>query len=141
MPERRRASLLAVASVVAGCTLGTPPNTTPPETTPRPTPTPTVAATVTVEASPTVAPTPSPTPDPAALDLEAVSCHGGVLLDWSPSMHPDFHHYTALRSPSRSIARNYPPLAPAVDWGDTYTTDRLVTAGVDASILPSDTIW
>ena len=41
----------------------------------------------------------------------------------------------------REIALNYPPVAPAVDWGDTYTTDRLVTSAVDASILPSDTVW
>ena len=36
---------------------------------------------------------------------------------------------------------DYPPVAPAVDWGDTYTTDRFVTTAVDASILPSDTVW
>jgi hypothetical protein len=141
MPEHRRASLLAVLAVVAGCTLGTPANTAPPEITPRPTPLPTLLASASGRASPTLAPTPSPAPDPALLDLEAVSCHGGVLLDWSPSSHPDFHHYTALRSSERDIARNYPPVAPAVDWGDTYTTDRLVTAAVDASILPSDTVW
>ena len=32
-------------------------------------------------------------------------------------------------------------MAPAVDWGDTYTTDRFVTSAVDASILPSETLW
>ena len=36
---------------------------------------------------------------------------------------------------------DYPPVAPAVDWGDTYTTDRFVTTGVDASIIPSETVW
>ena len=63
------------------------------------------------------------------------------MLDWSASTNPDFHHYSALRSPEREIARDYPPVAPAVDWGDTYTTDRFVTTAVDASILPSDTVW
>ena len=75
------------------------------------------------------------------MDLEAVSCDGGVVLDWSASVHPAFHHYTALRSPEREIAPDYPPIAPAVDWGDTYATDRFVTSAVDASIIPSETRW
>jgi hypothetical protein len=141
MPERRRACLLAVMALVAGCTLGTPPDSAPPEITPRPTPLPTLRSSASAEQSPDGTPTPAPTPDPGAIDLDAVSCHGGVLLDWSPSAHPDFHHYTALRSPSREIAPDYPPVAPAVDWGDTYTTDRFVTTGVDASIIPSETVW
>jgi len=141
VPERRGATLLAVVSVVAGCTFGTPPDSAPPEITPRPTPLPTVHPSASADAPPSAAPLPTSTPNPAALDLEAISCHGGVVLDWSPSVHPDFHHYTALRSPSREIATNYPPVAPAVDWGDTYTTDRLVTTAVDASIIPSKTVW
>jgi hypothetical protein len=111
---------------------------TPPETpaasssaTPTPTPTPTA----------TPAPTPSPSVDPAALELEAISCDGGVVLEWSASVAPAFHHYTALRSPVREIEPDYPPIAPAVDWGDTYATDRFVTSAVDASIIPSDTRW
>lgn len=64
-----------------------------------------------------------------------------MLLDWSASTNPDFHHYSALRSPDREIAPDYPPVAPAVDWGDTYTTDRFVTTAVDASILPSARLW
>ena len=63
------------------------------------------------------------------------------LIIFSPSLHPDFHHYTALRSPDAEIATGYPPIAPAVDWGDTYATDRFVTSGADASIIPSDTTW
>ena len=63
------------------------------------------------------------------------------MLDWSPTTNPEFHHYTALRSPEREIAPSYPPEAPAVDWGDTYTTDRFVTSAVDASIFPSETRW
>ena len=63
------------------------------------------------------------------------------MLDWSPTTHPEFHHYTALRSPEREISPRYPPVAPAVDWGDTYTTDRFVTSAVDASIIPSETRW
>jgi hypothetical protein len=142
MPQRR-ASLVALMCVIAGCTIGTPRASVVPEITPRPTPLPTTSPSLSAEARPTAAPslTPAPTPDPTLLDLEAVSCHGGVLLDWSASTNPDFHHYSALRSPQSEIALNYPPVAPAVDWGDTYTTDRLVTSAVDASILPSDTVW
>lgn len=86
-------------------------------------------------------PTATATPDPSALELEVTSCKGGVVLEWSPSLHPDFHHYIALRSPEPEIATQYPPIAPAVDWGDTYATDRFVTSAVDASILPSTTRW
>ena len=141
MPERR-ASLVAVMCLVAGCTIGTPRASVVPEITPRPTPTPTVRPSLSTDPTPTaVPPTPPPTPAPTSLDLEAVSCNGGVVLDWSASTNPDFHHYSALRSPDREIAPDYPPVAPAVDWGDSYTTDRFVTTAVDASILPSDTIW
>ena len=141
MPERR-ASLVAVMCLVAGCTIGTPRASVVPEITPRPTPTPTARPSLSADPTPTaIPPTPPPTPDPASLDLEAVSCNGGVVLDWSASTNPDFHHYSALRSPEREIARDYPPVAPAVDWGDSYTTDRFVTTAVDASILPSDTVW
>lgn len=96
-----------------------------------------------VTPAPTAIPTPgaTPVPDPAALDLEVTGCDGGVVLHWSASTHPDFHHYTALRSPEREIAPAYPPIAPAVDWGDTYATDPFVTSAVDGSILPSDTQW
>lgn len=145
MPERRRATLLAVLGLVAGCTFAAPPESELPEITPRPTPLPTPPPSQVAEASPSDVPPPTPTPlstqDQAVLDLEAISCHGGVMLDWSPSMNADFHHYSALRSPAREIEPDYPPVAPAVDWGDTYTTDRFVTAAVDASIIPSDTLW
>ena len=75
------------------------------------------------------------------MDLEVTGCEGGVVLDWSASADPAFHHYTALRSPVRQIQPDYPPIAPAVDWGDTYATDRFVTTAVDASIIPSATTW
>ena len=134
---------MAVLVIVAGCAVGAPRETDPPEITQRPTPLPVTSASPAESSSPeaTTQPTPVPTIDTAALALDAISCHGGVALDWTPTTHPDFHHYTALRSPQREIAPDYPPLAPAVDWGDTYTTDRFVTAAVDASIIPSDTRW
>ncbi len=140
MPERR-ASLVAVVCLIAGCTIGTPRASVVPEITPRPTPLPTLRPSSSAEATSTPVPSPTPTPDPTLIDLEAVSCNGGVLLDWSASTNPDFHHYSALRSPDREIAPDYPPVAPAVDWGDTYTTDRFVTTAVDASILPSARLW
>jgi hypothetical protein len=100
-----------------------------PAPTPRslPTPLPTIAA--------------SPTPDLGKMNLEAIGCPGGVVLHWTSSLHPEFHHYVALRSPEFEIQTPYPPIAPAVDWGDTYATDPFVTSAVDASILPSATIW
>ncbi len=141
MPARPRAHLLPVLAIVAGCTFAAPPETAPPEITRRPTPVPTPRPSQLAEASPTPVPTPQATPDPTRLELQAVSCHGGVVLDWSPATSEEFHHYTALRSPEREIEPLYPPVAPAVDWGDTYTTDRFVTSAVDASIIPSETLW
>ncbi len=63
------------------------------------------------------------------------------MLDWSASAAPDFHHYSALRSPERDIAPNWPPIAPAVDWGDTYSTDRFVTSGADTTVILSERPW
>lgn len=83
----------------------------------------------------------TPEPDPAAIDLVATSCPGGAVLEWTPSRSANFHHYTALRSPEEEIATAYPPIAPAVDWGETYATDPFVTSAVDASILPSSRTW
>jgi hypothetical protein len=100
---------------------------------PSPTPTPTPAMV------PTASPT--PTPDPGAMELEVTSCNGGTVLRWSPSRHPDFHHYIGLRSPEAEIAVQFPPIAPAVDWGDLYASDRFVTSGHDATVVPSDTEW
>lgn len=142
MPAPRRASLVIVVALASGCAIRVPAASAPSETTPRPTPTasPSLSA-AEPRATPTATPSPTATPDPALLELEAFSCPGGVVLDWSPSTNADFHHYIALRSPEREIARNWPPLAPAVDWGDTYATDRFVTSAVDTSILPSSTLW
>src|SRR6185503_18572822 len=110
MPERR-ASLVAVMCLIAGCTIVTPRASVVPEITPRPTPSPTPSPSLSPDATQTAAPpTPSPTPDPTLLALEAISCPGGVVIDWSASTNPDFHHYSALRSPEREIARNYPPV-------------------------------
>ena len=131
--------------VIGGCGIqvpGGPVTPTPPASalvSPRPTLEPTPIPTV--EPTPTPTAVPSPTPDPFALDLDAISCEGGVALEWSPSTDPDFHHYVALRSPEGRISTKYPPIAPAVDWGDSFATDRFVTSAVDASILPSDTPW
>ena len=104
-------------------------------------PSPTAAPTLAPTAAPTSTPLPTATPDPFVLELDAFSCEGGAVLEWSPSLDPEFHHYVALRSPERQIATEYPPIAPAVDWGDSYATDRFVNSAVDASILPSETVW
>jgi hypothetical protein len=98
---------------------------------------PSSSASASVDGSPAA----TPTPDPALMELEAIGCPGGVVLDWTPSTHRNFHHYTGLRSPETEISTDYPPIAPAVDWGDTYATDPFVTSGVDGSILPSSRTW
>jgi hypothetical protein len=141
-----RPTLVALSLVMSGCaafSTGASVAPTLSEVTPRPTPTPTAvpSPSTTPVPSATAIPTPSPTPDPAALGLEVWSCNGGVVLHWTASVDPAFHHYTALRSPEDEIAPHYPPIAPAVDWGDTYATDRFVTSAVDASIIPSETTW
>jgi hypothetical protein len=104
-------------------------------------PTPPVAPASPPAPTSTPEPTASPSADPSAMDLDATSCNGGVVLHWSPSRHPDFHHYIGLRSPERDIAADYPPIAPAVDWGDLYASDRFVTTGFDATVVPSATTW
>ena len=63
------------------------------------------------------------------------------MLEWTPTSDPAFHHYTALRGPDPEIDPAWPPIAPAVDWGDTYVTDRFITSAVDSSIIPTPTIW
>jgi hypothetical protein len=143
MPEPSRRCLPLLAFVlIAGCSsLAAPSGEPPPSGIPTPPPTATVVVTPTPSPSPTPTTNATPIPDPTLMELEAIGCEGGVVLDWSASTHPQFHHYTALRSPSREIDPDYPPIAPAVDWGDTYATDRFVTSAVDASILPSDTRW
>ena len=139
-------ALACATLLLAGCTLmsgGVSPAASLADVTPRPDPTPTAIPSASPDPTPTASPspTPSPTPDPSALALEVTSCNGGVVLHWSASTDPAFHHYTALRSPERDIEPHWPPIAPAVDWGDTYATDRFVTSGADASIIPTDTTW
>jgi hypothetical protein len=135
--------LLTLTFVLAGCTIGAPAELTPVEVTQRPTPMPTPRRSDGTGLTPSAAPsvTPAPPLDARTFDLEAITCPGGVVLDWAPTVQPTFHHYSALRSPEREIPPDWPPVAPAVDWGDSYTTDRFVTAAVDTSILPSDTQW
>jgi len=142
MLERLVPALAAL--LLGGCAAAAVPSV-PLVTTPSPDVTPiareTATVSVTASASPTVVPPPTATPDPGVIALEVIGCDGGVVLRWSPSTHPDFHHYVALRSPEAEIKPDYPPIAPAVDWGDTYATDPFVTSAVDAIIIPTDTLW
>jgi hypothetical protein len=151
MPERRlpvvAGALLSL--VLAGCVVGVPnvPSSSS-ESTTEATPGPSESdAPATGDGDASASPdgsasaSPGPTADPNALELEVIGCPGGVVLAWSPSANPQFHHYTALRSRSSDIAPDYPPIAPAVDWGDTYATDPFVTSAVDASIIPSNQRW
>lgn len=141
MPGPSRCCLLLLAALVSGCTgTGADPVASVSRTASL-APTPTAAATPTPTSAPSGTPAPTATADPATLDLVAISCEGGVVLNWSASTHPAFHHYTALRSPEREIEPDWPPIAPAVDWGHTYATDPFITSAVDASVIPSDTRW
>jgi len=140
----RTAALLLVVGLVAGCTRGTGASPTPTQSatpTLRPTPSPTGSPSPSPTITPTSAPTARPSGALGTLNMRATSCPGGVVLEWSPLSDAQFHHYTVLRSASEEIAPDYPPVAPAVDWGETYATDPFVTAAVDASIIPGDTVW
>jgi hypothetical protein len=146
MPGR----LLIVALLVVftvGCTPLADPVT--PDSTRRPSPSPRASPSVAASAAgSSVSPiatasltaSPPPNPDaPETLELQVTGCPGGVVVDWSPALHPEFHHYVALRSIDPVVDPAYPPIAPAVDWGDSYATDRFVTSAVDATLIPSDT--
>lgn len=146
MAVRRVLSLLAAALLLVGCV---PTSATPVASQATPSASASTSPSPTVSPSASTAPTESPIPTPTAtpagglelLDLRVTGCPGGVVLEWSASVDPAFHHYTALRGPEREIDPAWPPIAPAVDWGDTYVTDRFITSAVDASIVPTDTIW
>ena len=139
-----------VATVLCGCISQASPTVTPSPPVVE-TPAPSQSELASPSALPTESPAPaSPTPSDAptpgpegleVLDLEVTGCPGGVALDWSPAAHPAFHHYTALRSLQPNLAPDYPPIAPAVDWGDSYGTDRFVTSAVDASLIPSEAFF
>jgi hypothetical protein len=137
--------VLGVAACLVGCTpLATDltPAATVLATASVPPSAPSASAEPTDPNSPSPSVTPSSTPDRAALeaiDLEVIGCPGGVVVDWSPSADPQFHHYIALRSIESDVKVAYPPIAPAVDWGDSYATDRFITSAVDATLIPSDT--
>jgi hypothetical protein len=145
--------LLMLIALLAGCTFSVPRDLSTDAATPVASPTSTEPATLVsagASASPgpsasaglaSAAPSTQASSDPFALSLDTTSCEGGVVLDWSASASPEFHHYSALRSPVRTIETAWPPIAPAVDWGDTYTTDPFVTSGADASLIPTDRIW
>ncbi len=149
MPERPIVSLLL--AVLAGCApLSVPPTVVPATSRatqpPRTVPTAKTSPSAVTSPTPTPAPTPSPSPSTdtdglEVLDLEVAGCPGGVALDWSPAHAAEFHHYTALRSLAEDVDTAYPPIAPAVDWGDSYVTDRFVTSAVDATLIPSQAVF
>ena len=148
----RLLSCLVAAAVLCGCTTSASSTPTPSsagvDQTPPGSPSPS-APSASETASPSAAPasqsaTPAASVDAEGLEilgLEVTGCPGGVALDWSPTSHPGFHHYTALRSLEPDVATAYPPIAPAVDWGRSYVTDRFVTTAVDASLIPSEAIF
>ncbi|HEU5326262.1 MAG TPA: fibronectin type III domain-containing protein [Candidatus Limnocylindria bacterium] len=148
MPERPGPLLPLLAVLLVGCALGVPapsaelpsatPSVSPVASVASPIPSSTGVASASADASSGASASEAPG---TGFDLQVIGCNGGVVLDWTPLAVPAFHHYTALRSPNREIATEWPPIAPAVDWGDTYITDPYVTSAVDASIIPSATRW
>lgn len=152
MSQRLLISILV--AVLGACTSRPVPPTDAPsspsaEVTPTVSPTAGDASPASARPSPTSTPaTSSPSPAPSlgadgleVLELEVTGCPGGVALDWSPATDARFHHYTALRSLEPDVATAYPPIAPAVDWGDSYATDRFVTSAVDATLIPSEAMF
>ena len=137
----RPAAMAVIAGLLAGCLAAPAPDGPSTAASPPPSVAPAGSGTSTPSASSAPSAIPTPAPDPAVLELQATGCPGGVVIEWTPSTHRNFHHYTALRSPEGEISTEYPPIAPAVDWGETYATDAFVTSAVDASILPSSTTW
>ena len=141
-----RSLVCFLAALIAGCTSLAVPTAEGPMATPPasldPTARPTASASAMESATPTATASPTPSAPPVGgletLELQATGCPGGVVLDWSPTTQPEFHHYTALRSLEPDVRPDYPPIAPAVDWGDTYGTDRFVTSAVDATLIPSE---
>ncbi len=136
-----------VGAVLCGCTVATPTAAPRSPSSEAPSLSPTAAGSAASEAptasaapaSPSLQPAPTPGPEGLeVLDLDVTGCPGGVALDWSPAANPEFHHYTGLRSLEPEVAPDYPPIAPAVDWGDSYGTDRFVTSAVDATLIPSE---
>ena len=146
MPGRLLLGVL-LAALSAGCVPVADPVSQEPTRRPSPTLRPSVSADPSRAAasgdpapSATAVPSATPAPDaPETLDLVVTGCPGGVVVDWSPATHPEFHHYTALRSIEPDVQTAYPPIAPAVDWGHSYATDRFITSAVDATLIPSDT--
>lgn len=143
----RIAAATVTGALLVGCQLGTRADGSAGTTPSPPPPSESDAASATIgevpsdSASPEASQGGTAPADPAVIGLTATGCPGGVVLEWTPSTHHNFHHYTALRSPENEIATDYPPIAPAVDWGETYATDPFVTSAVDASILPSSREW
>ena len=138
-----------VAAVLCGCTSLASPTVVPAsaslDETPAVSPTPSASSASATPSASEAPPSPSASVAPSVdaegleiLELEVTGCPGGVALDWSPTSRPEFHHYTALRSLEPDVATAYPPIAPAVDWGRSYGTDRFVTSAVDASLIPSE---
>lgn len=149
MSERSLVCVLAM--LLAGCTSFVTPVAETASIIPELTPEPSATSIMTPQPSlttpepRTASASPTPTAPPAdgleTLDLDATGCPGGVALDWSPASDPEFHHYTALRSLDADVKPDYPPIAPAVDWGDSYATDRFVTSAVDATLIPSGALF
>lgn len=109
----------------------------------EPSPSPSPSATTTAAPSPSPKPTPkatpkaTPTPAPTvgALSLGLLTCHGGVVLDWSAYGGDRFHHYTAVRSTADFAApTSYPPSPPVVALDGTYTKDVGTTSSRDTGL-------
>lgn len=116
--------------------IGTPGPT--PAATPRPTARPTPKPTP----KPTVAPTPTASPGLASLSLDAVACHGAVLLSWTGDPGPAFHHWTALRAGSSfAVPASYPPPDGISALDGSYSKNPAASRFADTSLAAGATAW
>lgn len=115
-----------------------------PKPTPVATPKPTARPTPKPTPKPTVAPTPTATPSPelATLSLDAVACHGAVLLTWTGSPGPAFHHWTALRAGSSfAVPATYPPPGGITALDGSYSKNPAAARFADTSLAAGATAW
>ena len=98
-----------------------------------PTPTPTLGPTPVPTPRITPGPTPSPTPGIGALALNAATCPGGVVLDWSTYAGKGaFKRYVTLREPDGPPPVAYPPSGGSIAQVDGTTT-RAASSGFDTT--------
>ena len=81
---------------------------------------------------PTTRPTPTP-PSLPVLGLQAMSCDGGIVVDWTRYRGARFDRYVTVRSTGGSIPAAYPPHGPAAILDGATSADRWRTSAHDST--------